>query len=469
MKNNLYDVVIIGGGLAGLKAAETLSESDLKVALIDENPFLGGQYLRTLPESFTDKLLKYKTKVKKEGLKLIEFLNDKRLDIFANSTVIGIYEDNKLLFDSFGETKQLNYKNLIISTGARERYLPFPGWTLPGVFSLGAIQVFLKSNGVLPADEITLAGSGPFLYAVAYEILKAGGKVKAIYELKRFGEQLSFSKGLINFPSKIIEAFVYMEEILSQHVPIKYGRIVIEAEGEEELQRVKIGKLDKERNIIEKSIKTMETELLGIGYGFVPNLETARAAGVEIIYREELGGWIAKVDEELKSNKSNIFLAGELTGIGGAEKSLIEGELAALSLLNSLNLIKEGDKSRLKSLVNKRKKALNYAKYFNTVYSIPLKLYSLIYDETIICRCENINMKKIREAIELGPANMNFVKTFTRAGMGNCQGRICGPIIENIIKSLKAKAPEPSTTRRPLKPILIGNLKKFYEKEIKGN
>jgi len=460
-----FDVIIIGGGLAGLKAAYTLLSHDLKIALIDENPFEGGQYLRTLPDNFKDRLLKYKTGVKKEGLKLIEKLKESDINILLNSTVIGIYDNDKIFIDSNGKAELLYFKNLIIATGAREKYLPFPGWTLPGIFSLGAVQVFLKSNGVLPAEEITLAGSGPFLYAVAYEVLKAGGKVKTIYELKRFGEQLGFSKGLINFPKKIVEALVYMEEILSRHVPIKYGRIVVKAEGRDGVEKVQIAKVNKNYKIIEKSVDTVETELLAVGFGFTPNLETARSAELEIVYRKALGGWVIKTDEELKTSKPNIFAAGELTGIGGAEKSLIEGELAARSLLKSLSLLE--NKAILKKLIKKRKKALLYAKYFNTIYSIPLDLYSEIADDTIICRCENISMKKIKEAIEMGPADINFVKTFTRAGMGNCQGRICGPIIESIIKSLKEKVPKPSTTRKPVKPTLVSDLKEFYEKDIR--
>ncbi len=470
MKGNQYDVIIVGAGIAGLKAASVLAKYDLKVAIIDENPFLGGQYLRTLPENFKNKLLKFKTSVKKEGLKLIDELkNSTNIKIFRNSTVVGVYEGDKLLFDREGKSELIYYKKLIISTGAREKYLPFPGWDLPGVFSLGAVQVFLKSNGILPAEEIVLAGTGPFLYAVAYEILKAGGKVKGIYELKRFKEQIAFSKGLLDFPGKLIEAFVYLEEILSNHVPIKYGWRVLKAEGDDSVRRISVGKIGKDGEVIEKSIKNIKTELLAIGFGFVPNLEVARSAGVNIIYDETLGGWIVNTDERLMSSNKNIYACGEITGVGGAEKSQIEGELSALALLDSLNLLDNSGKNKIQKLIKKRKKAIKYSKCFNTVFSVPLEFYKNIEDDTVICRCENISMKKIREAIEIGPSDMNFVKTFTRAGMGNCQGRICGPIIENIIKSFEGKSPHPPTMRKPIKPTLIGNLKKFYEEEIKSD
>ncbi len=469
MMSKQYDVVIVGAGVAGLKAASVLAKYDLKIAIIDENPSLGGQYLRTLPENFKDRLLKFKTAVKKEGLKLIEGLKNSNVEIIKNSTVIGVYEGDKILFDKEGRSDLIYYKKLIISTGVREKYFPFLGWDLPGVFSLGAVQVFLKSNGVLPAEEIVLAGTGPFLYAVAYEILKAGGKVKGIYELKKFKDQIVFSKGLLNFPAKLVEAFVYLEEILSNNVPIKYGWGVLKAEGDDSVERVFVGKMGQDGRVIEKSVKSIETELLAIGFGFVPNLEIARSAGINIVYNEALGGWVVETDDKLITSNENIYASGEITGVGGAEKSQIEGELSALVLLDSLNLLDNSGKSKIQKLVKKRKKAIKYSKYFNTVFSVPLEFYKNIEDNTVICRCENISMKKIKEAIEVGPSDMNFIKTFTRAGMGNCQGRTCGPIIENIIKSLEGKTPKPATMRKPIKPTLIGNLKKFYEERIKSS
>ncbi len=464
-----YDTIIIGSGIAGLNAAKILSEYNLKIAIVDENHFPGGQYLRKLPENFKSNLIKHTTKTKKSGLKLIKELQTKEIAFYQNSTVIGVYDENRVFFEKEGKSELIQGKTLIMATGAREKYLPFKGWTLPGVISAGALQVFLKSNGVLPSDKILIAGTGPFLYAVAYETLVAGGKVLGIYELNGFLKQLPFGLGLMRVPSKIFEALVYMEEILRRWTKIKYGWEIVKAEGDGKLERVILAKTDSKGEIVKGSEKTVETNVLAVGFGFIPNIELLNMIGGETEYKKELGGWIIKVNDELETSIETVFSAGETTGIGGAEKSLIEGKLSAYSVLKKLNKIDNniyvGKTSKLKK---KRENYLKYASYLNSVFSINDNLYKSIDKDTIICRCEDVSFKEIKEAYNAGFDSLNSLKVFTRSGMGNCQGRTCGPIITEIIKAHNnGKIPEQFKIRKPAKPVSLSSLTEFYEKEIR--
>jgi thioredoxin reductase/bacterioferritin-associated ferredoxin len=468
--NKKYDTIIIGSGLAGLNAANILSEHNIKTAIIDENHFSGGQYLRKLPDTFNSNLIKYTTKVKKNGLNLLKKLHKADIDFYQDSTVIGVYDNNRVLFEKGGKAEMIVGETLIIATGAREKYLPFKGWTLPGVLSAGALQVFLKSNGVLPAEKILIAGTGPFLYAVAYETLVAGGKVQGIYELNGFFKQLPFGFGLMRAPSKIFEALVYMEEILRKWTKIKYGWKIIKAEGAGKLERVILAKTNPKGDIIKGSEKTIKTELLATGFGFIPNIELINMIGGKTEYRKELGGWIIKVTDELETTIEGVFSAGETTGIGGAEKSVIEGKLAGYSILKKLEKIdKDFSLKIINKLKNKRKNYLKYAEYLNSVYSVDDIHYKSIDDKTIICRCEDVSLKEIKEAYNSGFKSLNSLKIFTRSGMGNCQGRTCGPIITEIIKTYEnGKIPEQFKIRKPAKPVNISSLVRFYEEKIKS-
>ena len=374
------------------------------------------------------------------------------------------------MFEKEGKAELIEGETLIIATGAREKYLPFKGWTLPGVLSAGALQVFLKSNGVLPAEKILIAGTGPFLYAVAYESLVAGGKVQGIYELNGFLNQLPFGFGLMRAPSKIFEALVYMEEILRRWTKIKYGWKIVRAEGDGKLERVILAKTDSKGQTVKGSKKTIETELLATGLGFIPNIELINMIGGETEYRKELGGWIIKVNDELETSVESVFSAGETTGIGGAEKSVIEGKLAGFSVLKKLNKIdSEYYKKATKTLKNKRKNYLKYAEYLNNVFSIADNHYKTISEDTIICRCEDVALSEIKDGYENGFKSLNSLKIFTRSGMGNCQGRTCGPIITEIIKTYEnGKVPEQFKIRKPAKPTNISSLVRFYEEEIKN-
>jgi len=458
-----YNIIIIGSGFAGITAAEILADTNLSLLLLDENIHFGGQLLRKIPEELGE-YSSYKTdKIKKIGFSFLEKVENKKIDLMNQTVLLGVYENNEILIEYNREkTYTLKYDILLFATGSRERFLPFKGWTLPGVYSTGMLQVLIKSSGILPAKKMLMAGSGLFLFAAAYEYLNNGGKLMGIMEQSPFWNKIKFFPQIFHQYPKFLEGARYLSKIYFSKTPVKYQRHVIEARGNKTLEEVVVGKIDKNGELIEGTEKTYQTDTLVIGYGFVPNIEAPQVAGCQLEYSREKGGWIVKVNDLMETNRDNILAAGEITGIGGAQKSLNEGKIAAHTILDKLSL--ENKKplvSSLKKLLKERKHHMSFVKCFNSLYRIKPKTILGIPDDTTVCRCENIDMQSLKKAVQMGCYNPNALKIMTRCTMGPCQGRICAPVIYDILQILCQKNPEDMglfSVRPPLKPVSIKSL-----------
>ncbi len=458
-----YNVIIVGSGFSGIVTANKFSGKGLSVLMIDENFHIGGQLLRFISGELGFNKSYKPDYVKRAGTRFLNGIKNKDIEILNNSTVIGIYDKNEILVEIEKESvKSFNFEVIIFATGARERFLPFKGWTLPGIFSTGMSQVLMKSSGVLPAKKVVIAGSGLFLFSAAYEFLKNGAKVISFHESTPMMQKLKLFPSLIHYLSKMSEGMRYMSKIILSGVPIHFNSGIIEARGNNCLEELVIGKLDKNGKQINGKEKIVKTDSLAIGYGFTPNIELPYLAGCKIIYSRSLGGWIADVNNNMETSKENFYCAGETTGIGGALKSINEGEITSLSVLNKFGLVKdEIFQKKLKILTGERKNHLRFAHFFNTLYGIREEEILNIPDETIVCRCEDVTMKEIKSSIDKGFITPSALKTSSRAGMGNCQGRTCGPVIYdllNILNKLKNRENEPFTNRPPLKLVKIDSL-----------
>jgi NADPH-dependent 2,4-dienoyl-CoA reductase/sulfur reductase-like enzyme len=460
-----YNIVIIGSGFSGIAAADILADHNLSILLIDENIHIGGQLLRKIPEDLGEYPSYKPEKIKRIGFNFIDKVKEKKITLMNKTILQGVYENNELLIEYNREkTFTLKYDFLLFATGARERFLPFKGWTLPGVYSTGMLQVLIKSSGVLPAKKMLMAGSGLFLFAAAYEYLKNGGKLLGLMEQSPFWNKAKFLPQFLHQSSKFLEGAGYISRILLSGVPVKFRRHVIEARGEKSLEEVVVGKLDKHGKLVSGTEKIYQTDALVVGYGFVPNIEAPQMAGCELEYVEEKGGWTVVVNERMETNMENILAAGEITGIGGANKSLNEGKIAAYSILEKLQLMDEADLDPLfKKLKKERKHHMNFVKCFNSLYQIKQKTVLEIPDDTIVCRCESVDMKSIKDAISMGCNDPNGLKMATRCTMGQCQGRTCAPVIYDLLQILCGLTPEETglfSVRPPFKPVSISALNK---------
>lgn len=464
-----YNVVIAGSGFAGINAADVLKGHGLSVLVLDENPHAGGQLLRTL-SSYLGQAIKPRAKkgyIKKMGFDSIERVKSSDVEIRTSSSIVGLFEGNTLMVQCGGEAvEEIQYDILLVATGARERYLPFKGWTLPGVYSPGMVQVMMKSSGIMPSKDIVIGGSGLFLFSMAYEFIRNGGKVHAILEQTGMFDKIRMLPLLPSQFSKFAEGAKFMGRISSSFVPVKYRKKIIEARGDGKVEEVVYAAVDSSGKIVPGSEKVYRTSALAAGYGFVPNIELLIAAGCKTVYEKDLGGFIADVDEGMCTSVENIFGAGEVTGVAGALKSIDEGRLAGYSILHKLGKIdKDEYRNSSSDLIANRKKHLQFGRLFSGLYSISSEDVLAIPEDTIVCRCEDVKMSQIKEAISDGFNTPSAIKGALRISMGNCQGRTCTPLISDILNTFVGVGSDEQTTfrvRPPVKPVRIGQ---FIEKE----
>jgi len=468
MNRTTVEVLIIGNGLAGIVAANRLAAAGADVMLLDENIHIGGQLLRQIPERLGSLGVYHPDYVKKIGFEFIAALRTEKIVVRNRARVLGIYPGREVLIEtSEKKVSTVKAERILLATGARERFLPFRGWTMPGVFSSGAVQVLIKSSGVLPACDLVIGGSGLFLYSVAYECLKAGARVRAVLEQTSLWNKIPLTWQLLHQLPKLTEGSRFLSKLILSGVPLRYSTRIIEARGNGALAQVVCAPVDGKGHIVSGREKIYPTQLLATGFGFSANIELAQMAGCLSAYAAERGGWVVKTDANLETSLPGIFTAGETTGIAGGLKSICEGEIAALSILRQQGRsFGPAHEKRLAKLLRQRRHHLQFGKYFNLLYRIPAAAYLDIPDETLICRCEEVTMGDIRRAVANGYDTPATLKIALRSAMGDCQGRICGPIIYDILAALTGRSQAemtPLVVRPPVKPVSIESLASFQE------
>jgi NADPH-dependent 2,4-dienoyl-CoA reductase/sulfur reductase-like enzyme/bacterioferritin-associated ferredoxin len=468
-----YHVIVVGSGLAGLSAAQVLAGQGFDILVIDESVQPGGQLLRKtwLKPSYSSNL--EPDRMKSKGFDLVRTINKMPgIDWLFQTQVLGIFKNRRLLVhiqnikipEGKGSEKiiEIQAEHLIFATGARERYLPFKGWTLPGVMSIGSAQILMKSYGVLPAHNILIAGTSPLMMVLASEILTNKGKVTAFLDENSIVKKLSFLPLTYHHWPKLIEGALYTARMVLNRVPMLQRYRVIEARGKHGFESAIMAKVNHKGDVISGTKAEFAAGALTIGYGFVPNIELPIQAGCDLEYQKNKGGWVVKVDEMLESSSQSVYAVGEITGIAGAKKSFIQGKLAAMSILKKMEKINTLNwKKEVKTLISLDHQQVAYASFLNHLCQVPASAYAAIPDETMICRCEEITMGTIKKNIQKGFDTIGSLKKVTRCGMGRCQGRICGPVIFDIIMALTQKSAEDigcSLSRAPVKNV---NIKAF--------
>jgi NADPH-dependent 2,4-dienoyl-CoA reductase/sulfur reductase-like enzyme len=467
LKTAAYQVIIIGAGLAGLSAAEMLSGLGAKVLLLDEGMQPGGQYLkRPLPLLRRLATIHDNDKMHKKGMELLDSLNGLELEIQACTQVLGLEPDSQGGGMVWGETKDGKLSawrapHIILAAGARERFIPFKGWTLPGVISTGAVQLMLKGSGILPADKVMVAGCGPLPLAVAGELVKAGARVPHVWDPTGFLQKLgTLRKGAIAW-EKAAQAIKYQALVMLKGGRLRHRVAILEARGSGQLEEVVTVRINRSGKPKGGSERVIPARCLAVGHGFVPNIELAQQAGCELEYDADRGGWVVRVDAGLNTSLPGIYAAGEITGIAGAKISQNQGCRAAYAIVKKLELGKVLRASAyLDTLTMLRKDEEHLAVLINRLSIPPAGLWDLVPDNTIICRCEDITFGQVRPLLNSGVYDLSELKRSTRAGMGPCQGRTCGPILEALAQAASRgkEPPPPLPARAPVKPFRLSAL-----------
>lgn len=394
-----FDVLVVGAGPAGIAAACCASECGAHVGLLDNNPGIGGQIWRGEGQHPTNAgAREWLTRIAAD-----------RIELLASTEVIGHPAPSRLIAQSTAAhnddtVRKLSYRRLILCTGARELFLPFPGWTLPNVMGAGALQALVKSGLPVAGKKIVVAGSGPLLLAVAAYLREHGGDVRLIAEqaprhrLARFAVSLALDK------AKLAQAFAIRHQLSG--IPYKTSCWPVRAVGDEKLEAVSLHS--------GASTWQQPCDYLACGFHLVPNTELAALLGCE------LRRGFVRVDQFQRTPVAGVLAAGELTGIGGAEASLVEGQIAGYSAA--------GRTDRAAALLPQKRRVDRFAALLRRTFALREDLRSLCDPETLICRCEDVEFGRIRDH-----SSWRASKLHTRCGMGPCQGRICGPITEFLL------------------------------------
>ena len=460
-----YHVIIVGSGMAGLAAANILSMHGLEVLLVDDNAQAGGQLLRK-PAHITGQKWRFAPDRREQrGRQLVEQLKRSRVQFFSSSQVLGIFPERTLLVEFTNNTiSECQADAIILATGAREKQLPFKGWTLPGVMATGAAQILMKSFGMFPGRKPLIGGVGPLMLTLASEMLINGGQVRGLLDQSAFLEKIKILAAEPATWPKLIEGAFHLSQIAFARVPIMQSVRIIEAKGRRELEAVVYVRTDADGRIVEGTEKSCTTDTLAVGYGFSPNIELPQQAGCSISYDADKGGWSVDVDQSMTTSVPDIYAVGEITGIAGAAKSLIEGQIAAWKiLLNAGRVDRRRYAERTQRLKHQRYQQVRFGRCLNQLCRLPPDCYADIPAETIVCRCEEITIGEIRAQLSRGLATMNGIKRATRCTMGRCQGRTCGPMISDMIAAFTGQPPATigcPSSRAPIKPVPLGVLAK---------
>jgi NADPH-dependent 2,4-dienoyl-CoA reductase/sulfur reductase-like enzyme len=403
------DVAVVGGGPAGVAAAATAAEAGLSVLLIDEAPAPGGQIWRQgASPAPVPAARPWLERLRRSGARHL-----------GGASVVDAPAPDALLVEVGGRAIGIRCGRLILATGARELFLPFPGWTLPGVLGVGGAQALLKSGASFAGQRVAIAGSGPLLLPVAASLRRAGARVPIVAEQAPAGRVARFALALLARPSKLVEGALYRAAFAL--TPYRFGVWPRAAFGDERVREVELDDGHRRWRV--------PCDALAASFGLAPNLELARLLGCAAT-----AAGVA-VDGEQRTNVAGVLCAGEPTGIGGVEKALVEGAIAGLAAAE--RPIPEALRRRLR---RERRFALGLAEAF----ALRAELRGLARPDTVVCRCEDVTHERIDPAWAPRQA-----KLYTRAGMGPCQGRVCGAALEHLYGW-----PQPAV-RPPLKPVPI--------------
>jgi NADPH-dependent 2,4-dienoyl-CoA reductase/sulfur reductase-like enzyme len=312
-------------------------------------------------------------------------------------TILGPGGAHVLLAEHPSGPREIHWERLILATGARELFLPFPGWTLPGNFGPGGLQSLAKHGWPVAGKRIILAGSGPLLLAVGSGLRKMGAIIVSINEQAPLSRLIGFGAGLIGWPAKLAQAARLKWNLLGS--PFRCGVWPVRAEGAEQVRSVTL--TDGRRDWTE------DCELLACGFGLVPNVELPLALGCQ------LHNDFVRVDEWQATSVAGVYCAGELTGIGGADAALVEGEIAALAAC--------GRTEAARLLVARRASWHRFRDALAAAFALRDEMARLATPETLVCRCEDVSFDRMKSF-----AGWRDAKLQTRCGMGACQGRVCG-------------------------------------------
>jgi NADPH-dependent 2,4-dienoyl-CoA reductase/sulfur reductase-like enzyme len=443
--------VIVGAGPAGFAAASVLARTPVEVTLVDEGQRPGGQVYRApAPGLGIDmrRLLGRDFTAYRDFHAAADALRD-RID-YRPLTLAWSIHGGAVHVASRGGLQALSYDVLILATGAADRVMPVSGWTLPGVFTLGAAQVLLKEQGCLIGRRVAFCGSSPLLYLAALQYRRMGGAVAAVIDTTRFSEKVRAIPQMLAAPAVLADGLRTMAALRRQGVPVVHGATIERFEGGDRLSAVVYRRAG-------GAPERVACDAAAYGHGLQPETQLAELAGAEMSYDPGLRLHVPASDEDGRIG-NGIYVAGDGGIIGGAIAAAASGTLAGAAAIRHLGVRDARvDLAGVGRTIDRQRR---FQRGLRMAFAWPAPQIGALDDAVTLCRCENVSIGEVRDVIRqpLGPAEANRVKAATRCGMGRCQGRFCGPALSEVTAAMLGRADAPLDRLRvqaPIKPLPI--------------
>lgn len=452
------ELLVIGGGGAGLTAAAVAAEAGAAVVLLDERHQPGGQFFKQ--PAVTGRGRPAPDARASAGRRLIDRARRAGVAIISNAQVWGAFRPMEIAAVVAGGTRRFRPERLVVATGAYERGVPFPGWTLPGVITTGAAQTLLRAYGVLPGQRIAIAGNGPLNIQVAVELARAGAAIAAVVELAPppFSPGASLRMALAA-PALLAEGVRYLVELRARGVPVHYGKRVQSVERGEGSLVTAVAAADQ---AAAGETFRLKSDILCLGYGFLPSNELLRALDCRHEPAADGDHLVVRRDADCQTSEAGIYAVGDCCGLLGAAGSIEEGTIAGAAAAASLGhalpagLLAERDAARRRLARQRRLQAGLWR-----LFKAEPPGVSWADSGTVLCRCERVRLGEVEEAVAAGHRTMRAVKLATRLGMGPCQGRYCTALLASLLRERHGITPDEYgffAPQAPAKPVSIAEM-----------
>lgn len=433
-----FDVVILGAGPAGVPAALAAVEAGARVIVIDASDAPGGQYHRQPADGLdADRpgALHHGWRSAASGFAALA--DHPRVEQLPATRVWLVEQrDDHVLVHTTGAVRAtIRGRTLVLATGATERVLPFPGWDLPGVMTVGAAQALVKGQGIRPGHRVLLAGTGPLLLAAASTLLAVGTRVAAVVDANGPATWAAAAGAGLRTPGKVVEAGGYLADLVRHGVPYRPSRAVIRVAGADHVERATVARVDADWRVVDGTQEDHAVDAVCVSYGFTANVGVA--AGLGCALTADLA---VRTDPAQRTSVDRVFAAGEVTGVAGASVAALEGEVAGAAAADRAGLAI--DRAHVRRRVRRRDRHRRAAQAVAAGAPVRDGWATWLDDDTIVCRCEEVAYGTVRHAVtELGARDVRSVKMTTRCGMGLCQAAMCGPSVVDLVSQLTAGRP----------------------------
>ena len=464
------DLLIVGAGPAGLAAAEAAAHAGVIATVLDERPAPGGQYFKQLAPSHRFDAGRACDRQFASGAALIERVRAAGVEIIDGATVWTVAAPDRgtragraaVEVDVLagGQVRRYRARQLIIASGAYEKPHPVPGWTLPGVMTTGAAQTLARAYRVAPGSRVLLAGNGPLNFQVACELAAGGVAVAAVAEAAAPGTShpRAALAALRHSPGLMWKGLGYAVSLMRHRIPVLYRHVLVRLEdGDDRVRRAVLARIEPGGNIVPGTERVFHVDAVCMGYGFHPSTELTRLLGCEHHWDPWSGAVAVTRDDDGATTLPGVFVPGDGGGVGGAHAALAQGTLAGLAAARNLGGRLAPDAEEVRRCAGRE---LDRARRFQgalwRLFAAPRDFPALIGDDVAVCRCESVTAGALRACIAGGADETGALKRLTRAGMGRCQGRYCGPRVAAWSAAAREEPPDPFrlfAPRFPVKPV----------------